>query len=267
MYKWISFRSLQTYMVLKLVQGHLHMPQFQILTNLHGSQTYSLSLSAFLGFRSLQTYMVLKHTQKVMAIQEVLDPYKLTWFSNPTDATDAADYVLDPYKLTWFSNAKSILIIKTYVLDPYKLTWFSNVYQMGSCLTLFQILTNLHGSQTVVALVYSLAGFRSLQTYMVLKHLLRYRQLKIVLDPYKLTWFSNSRYTERCQITFQILTNLHGSQTSSGTYILSAVVLDPYKLTWFSNVKFKNFAVLTELLHTDICCKPIFLIPHVYFTT
>lgn len=32
-------------------------------------------------------------------------------------------------------------------------------------------------------------------------------------------------------------------------------------------LKFKNFAVLTELLHTDICCKPIFLIPHVYFTT
>ena len=81
--------------------------------------------------------MVLKRDRSAEDRCVVLDPYKLTWFSNPTDATDAADYVLDPYKLTWFSNAKSILIIKTYVLDPYKLTWFSNVYQMGSCLTLF----------------------------------------------------------------------------------------------------------------------------------
>ena len=66
-----------------------------------------------------------------------------------------------------------------------------------------------------------------------------------VLDPYKLTWFSN--------------------RSAGGLFAL--IVLDPYKLTWFSNLKFKNFAVLTELLHTDICCKPIFLIPHVHFTT
>ena len=56
------------------------------------------------SFRSLQTYMVLKRDRSAEDRCVVLDPYKLTWFSNPTDATDAADYVLDPYKLTWFSN-------------------------------------------------------------------------------------------------------------------------------------------------------------------
>ena len=57
------------------------------------------------SFRSLQTYMVLKQRINKKIQVGVLDPYKLTWFSNPTDATDAADYVLDPYKLTWFSNS------------------------------------------------------------------------------------------------------------------------------------------------------------------
>ena len=85
--------------------------------------------------------------------------------------------------------------------------------------------------------------FRSLQTYMVLKRTFVQAMLLSVLDPYKLTWFSNERF---------------------GVSVYT-VVLDPYKLTWFSNLKFKNFTVLTELLHTDICCKPIFLIPRCLF--
>ena len=87
------------------------------------------------------------------------------------------------------------------------------------------------------------SGFRSLQTYMVLKQ----------------------------SLTHQIL---HQSFRSLQTYMVlkrkyedgnHQPVLDPYKLTWFSNLKFKNFTVLTELLHTDICCKPIFLIPRCLF--
>ena len=85
--------------------------------------------------------------------------------------------------------------------------------------------------------------FRSLQTYMVLKQTVKKGRCVTVLDPYKLTWFSNVQ---------AITTGNVG-------------VLDPYKLTWFSNLKFKNFTVLTELLHTDICCKPIFLIPRCIF--
>ena len=85
--------------------------------------------------------------------------------------------------------------------------------------------------------------FRSLQTYMVLKQTVKKGRCVTVLDPYKLTWFSNVQ---------AITTGNVG-------------VLDPYKLTWFSNLKFKNFTVLTELLHTDICCKPIFLIPRCLF--
>ena len=34
------------------------------------------------SFRSLQTYMVLKLANDVLVVKEVLDPYKLTWFSN-----------------------------------------------------------------------------------------------------------------------------------------------------------------------------------------
>ena len=91
-----------------------------------------------------------------------------------------------------------------------------------------------------------LAGsFRSLQTYMVLK------PIGAMLCQYG---------SFRSLQTYMVLK--HSTQRIAQWY-----VLDPYKLTWFSNVKFKNFAVLTELLHTDICCKPIFLIPHVYFTT
>ena len=86
-------------------------------------------------------------------------------------------------------------------------------------------------------------GFRSLQTYMVLKPMYYAKSQFFVLDPYKLTWFSNERLQTETMLS----------------------VLDPYKLTWFSNLKFKNFAVLTELLHTDICCKPIFLIPRCLF--
>ena len=57
----LGFRDLQTYMVLKRVE-----------------------LSNFVAwcFRSLQTYMVLKHTWTVNDGIAVLDPYKLTWFSN-----------------------------------------------------------------------------------------------------------------------------------------------------------------------------------------
>ena len=146
--------------------------------------------------------MVLKQFKWLYVGKFVLDPYKLTWFSNGCTSGSSAAGVLDPYKLTWFSNSS---------------TWATS----------------------------TTSSFRSLQTYMVLKHWRQVRQQKVVLDPYKLTWFSNTE----------------------ATTIASEIVLDPYKLTWFSNVKFKNFAVLTELLHTDICCKPIFLIPHVYFTT
>ena len=63
-----GFRSLQTYMVLKLFRGT---PQFA-----H-------------GFRSLQTYMVLKRTYSNIWQLLVLDPYKLTWFSNKPAARQA----------------------------------------------------------------------------------------------------------------------------------------------------------------------------------
>ena len=75
-----------------------------IFTNLHGSQTARGTGGRLLGFRSLQTYMVLKHrflyfqthysfrslqtymvlklANDVLVVKEVLDPYKLTWFSN-----------------------------------------------------------------------------------------------------------------------------------------------------------------------------------------
>ena len=36
----------------------------------------------YFGFRSLQTYMGLKLANDVLVVKEVLDPYKLTWFSN-----------------------------------------------------------------------------------------------------------------------------------------------------------------------------------------
>ena len=56
------------------------------------------------GFRSLQTYMVLKPLDDGIRAIVVLDPYKLTWFSNQTCGFPIAMCVLDPYKLTWFSN-------------------------------------------------------------------------------------------------------------------------------------------------------------------
>ena len=122
--------------------------------------------------------MVLKLPSYLFYSERVLDPYKLTWFSNLLERRERQDAVLDPYKLTWFSNCKDRFIQQKHVLDPYKLTWFSNVL---------------------------------------------------------------------------------------GDILIPLWVLDPYKLTWFSNLKFKNFTVLTELLHTDICCKPIFLIPRCIF--
>ena len=48
--------------------------------------------------------MVLKHIHYHYQLFWVLDPYKLTWFSNLIDEIDIAKKVLDPYKLTWFSN-------------------------------------------------------------------------------------------------------------------------------------------------------------------
>ena len=56
-----GFRSLQTYMVLKLAY---------IDKNRHNC------------FRALQTYMVLKLHGSLILTRQVLDPYKLTWFSN-----------------------------------------------------------------------------------------------------------------------------------------------------------------------------------------
>ena len=109
--------------------------------------------------------------------------------------------------------------------------------------------------------------FRSLQTYMVLKRSYSAIISSSVLDPYKLTWFSN--YFSSALSILLVLDPYKLTWFSNTIYgtCCAETVLDPYKLTWFSNLKFKNFAVLTELLHTDICCKPIFLIPHVYFTT
>ena len=80
----ISFRSLQTYMVLK--------------------PKNSVPLTGF-SFRSLQTYMVLKRPVRTPVFPMVLDPYKLTWFSNKDKALKKKSDVLDPYKLTWFSNS------------------------------------------------------------------------------------------------------------------------------------------------------------------
>ena len=57
-----------------------------------------------MGFRDLQTYMVLKQTVKKGRCVTVLDPYKLTWFSNRYCSIAVDCLVLDPYKLTWFSN-------------------------------------------------------------------------------------------------------------------------------------------------------------------
>ena len=86
-------------------------------------------------------------------------------------------------------------------------------------------------------------GFRSLQTYMVLKPLVG-------------GLFDSAGF--RSLQTYMVLKLI-------GILLSTWSVLDPYKLTWFSNLKFKNFTVLTELLHTDICCKPIFLIPRCIF--
>ena len=108
-------------------------------------------------------------------------------------------------------------------------------------------------------------SFRSLQTYMVLK-----RSSK--KDPRKRSFRSLQTYMVLKPAGKAILEEL--SFRSLQTYMVLKLitdsnvlvaVLDPYKLTWFSNLKFKNFTVLTELLHTDICCKPIFLIPRCIF--
>ena len=80
----LGFRSLQTYMVLK--------------------QKWNAA-NKDACFRSLQTYMVLKLSVATPTTLKVLDPYKLTWFSNSAEAVAAAFPVLDPYKLTWFSNS------------------------------------------------------------------------------------------------------------------------------------------------------------------
>ena len=70
--------------------------------------------------------MVLKQMLFIISLGCVLDPYKLTWFSNESNTTWKIRKVLDPYKLTWFSNWGQVDEPKQRVLDPYKLTWFSN---------------------------------------------------------------------------------------------------------------------------------------------
>ena len=75
-----------------------------IFTNLHGSQTARGTGGRLFGFRDLQTYMVLKPRYEATDLSSVLDPYKLTWFSNLTKTVRSTIKVLDPYKLTWFSN-------------------------------------------------------------------------------------------------------------------------------------------------------------------
>ena len=79
----IGFRSLQTYMVLKQQN-----PRKPLQNSFRSLQTYMVLKHRFLyfqthySFRSLQTYMVLKLANDVLVVKEVLDPYKLTWFSN-----------------------------------------------------------------------------------------------------------------------------------------------------------------------------------------
>ena len=72
--------------------------------------------------------MVLKPRYEATDLSSVLDPYKLTWFSNYPDEIVFSGIVLDPYKLTWFSNLTKTVRSTIKVLDPYKLTWFSNLY-------------------------------------------------------------------------------------------------------------------------------------------
>ena len=45
----------------------------------------------------------------------------------------------------------------------------------------------------IVEMIFHMYGFRSLQTYMVLKLVKGLKFTASVLDPYKLTWFSNVR--------------------------------------------------------------------------
>ncbi len=52
--------------------------------------------------------MVLKLVLAIKPLRTVLDPYKLTWFSNSHTSTKTATIVLDPYKLTWFSNYMAV---------------------------------------------------------------------------------------------------------------------------------------------------------------
>ena len=108
-------------------------------------------------------------------------------------------------------------------------------------------------------------GFRSLQTYMVLKPLVgglfdsagfRSLQTYMVLKRRQGEYIGIKCF--RSLQTYMVLKHVNRLRATG-------MVLDPYKLTWFSNLKFKNFTVLTELLHTDICCKPIFLIPRCIF--
>ena len=110
---------------------------------------------------------------------------------------------------------------------------------------MLSIFTNLHGSQTARGTGGRLLGFRDLQTYMVLKPLNR-----------KFPMLSGFRDLQ----TYMVL-KLHQRMhllTPSFRSLQTYMVLKP-------NLKFKNFTVLTELLHTNICCKPIFLIPRCLF--
>ena len=110
---------------------------------------------------------------------------------------------------------------------------------------MLSIFTNLHGSQTARGTGGRLLGFRDLQTYMVLK----LHQRMHLLTP-----------SFRSLLTYMVL-KLRigmGREDISFRSLQTYMVLKP-------NLKFKNFTVLTELLHTNICCKPIFLIPRCLF--
>ena len=64
--------------------------------------------------------MVLKQFTSTWQVKSVLDPYKLTWFSNKWRERDEKELVLDPYKLTWFSNLLERRERQDAVLDPYE---------------------------------------------------------------------------------------------------------------------------------------------------
>ena len=98
-----------------------------IFTNLHGSQTARGTGGRLLGFRDLQTYMVLKHKCFRFRQNQSFRSLQTYMVLKPARGSLRVLLVLDPYKLTWFSNTTAEEILQAVVLDPYKLTWFSNL--------------------------------------------------------------------------------------------------------------------------------------------